>query len=58
MTKDELKEEILEKLDVDKNGKVNVDDVVALVGGDDKKLLAIGIAIGAAVGVVVGGMLF
>jgi hypothetical protein len=50
--------EILTKLDVDGNGKVDVQDVIALAKGNSRKLLAIGIAIGAAVGFLLGSILF
>lgn len=43
MTRDEL----LEKLDIDKNGKVRFEDLAALVEGNDKRLFWIGVLCGA-----------
>ena len=39
------REELKRKLDVDGNGKVNFEDVVALSGGSDGKLFSIGMAV-------------
>jgi hypothetical protein len=58
MNADELRAQIHERLDVDKNNKVNVDDVIALAAGNTKKLLFIGIGIGLAAGVPLGAFLF
>lgn len=54
MTRDELKQ----KLDVDKNGKVNFEDVVALSGGSDLKLFGMGVGVGLLIGALVGGIFF
>lgn len=46
--------EMKEKLDVDKNGKVNFEDVVALAGNSDGKLFAMGIGVGVVIGLILG----
>lgn len=58
MNAQELRDMIHERLDVDDNNKVDVNDVVALVNGDSKKLLLIGIGIGLAAGLPIGAFLF
>lgn len=54
MNREALVREVFKHLDIDKDGKVRVNDVVALIGGNVKKALFIGLAAGAAAGVVVG----
>lgn len=48
------REDLRKKLDVDGNGKVNFDDVVALSGNSDGKLFAMGIAVGVIIGLILG----
>lgn len=51
------REELKGKLDVDKNGKVNLDDVIAYINGNVRKALAIGLAVGLATGIPIGALL-
>lgn len=48
------REELRKKLDVDGNGKVNFDDVVALSGNSDGKLFGMGVAVGLVIGMILG----
>jgi len=52
------REELKQRLDVDKNGKVNFEDVVALSGGSNAKLFAMGVLVGAVIGAFVGVFVF
>lgn len=47
------REELKKKLDVDGNGKVEFEDVIKLVNGDDRKLFGMGAVFGGAAGVFV-----
>lgn len=52
------REELKGKLDIDKNGKVNLDDVIAFINGNVRKALAIGLGVGLLAGVPIGAFLF
>lgn len=52
------REELKRKLDVDGNGKVNFEDVVALSGGSDGKLFSIGMAVGVVLGLLLSAVMF
>lgn len=52
------REELKQKLDVDKNGKVNFEDVVALSGGSNRKLFAFGTAFGIVLGFIAKAVFF
>lgn len=47
MNRDDLKK----RLDVDGNGKVDFEDVIKLVDGDDRKLFGMGVVFGVVAGV-------
>lgn len=52
------REELKQKLDVDRNNKVNFDDVIKFVDGDDRKLFGLGVLVGAMVGFIFGAVIF
>ncbi len=48
------REELKRKLDVDGNNKVNFEDVIKFVDGDDRKLFGFGALVGAIPGLIAG----
>lgn len=54
MTKSELLAQIQLKLDLNKDGKANIDDFYAYVAGNVKKAAAIGLGTGLAAGIPIG----
>lgn len=48
------REDLRKKLDVDGNGKVNFEDVVALSGNSDGKLFGMGVGVGLVIGLILG----